>query len=165
MFGQRVNTTMSAIAYVYDNCPLRVLMIVLLLFPFYASGQLVQVGQPDAHACDKVKVIPNLLLEASVAVEGHVEDPSGAAIVHTRIEVRQYFSALRQSPFKQTETDEHGNFSVGVLPAGKYRLLVFAPGFKQPRPLQCRGAKSCDLSVMPEVAPTDTFPESVCPPK
>jgi hypothetical protein len=112
-----------------------------------------------------VKVHPNLVLDAGVDIGGHVEDPSGAALVHTRIEVRKYISEVKQSSFRQLQTDGNGDFSVGVLPAGKYRLVIFARGFKQPRDLQCKSGKICKVNVVPEVAPTDIFPESVCSPK
>jgi hypothetical protein len=128
-------------------------------------GQVVQIGPADPDACEKVKVNPNLVIESAAEVKGHLEDPSGAARVHTRIKVRKYVSQLKQSSFKEAQTDADGDFSVGVLPAGKYRFLVFSPGFGPPRHLQCIAGKSCQVDVVAEVLPTDTFPESVCPPK
>jgi len=136
-----------------------------LLFMHCLYGQLVQIGPADLHACEKVKVNPNLVLKSAAEVKGHVEDPSGAAMVHTRIKVRKYVSQLKQSPFKEAHTDGGGDFSLGVLPVGNYRFLVFSPGFGQPGNLQCTAGKSCKLDVVVEVPPTDTFPESVCPPK
>lgn len=137
----------------------------LLVSAFCLYGQLIQVGPPDPHACEKVKVNPNLVVEAAIDVKGHVRDPLGASMINTRIEIRKYVSETKQSSFRETKTDGHGDFSIGVLPAGKYRLVVFAAGFKQPRNLHCASGKSCSLNVVPKIAPTDTFPESVCPPK
>jgi hypothetical protein len=141
------------------------IMIAILVAPLYASGQLVQIGPADAHACEKVKVDPNLFIDRSIDVKGIVQDPSGAAMIRTRIEVHRYVSSLKQSPFRQTLTDADGRFSIGMLPAGRYRLVIFAPGFRQPRAVRCTGEKVCDLNIVPAIAPTDTFPESVCPPK
>jgi hypothetical protein len=141
------------------------LTVSFLLSACCLPGQLVQIGPSDPQVCENVKVHPNLVLDVAVDLGGHVEDPSGAALVHKRIEVRKYISEVKQSSFRQVQTDGNGDFSVGVLPAGKYRLLIFARGFKQPRDLQCKSGKICKLNVVPAVAPTDTFPESVCSPK
>ena len=140
-------------------------VIVILIASSHGYGQLVQIGPTYPHSCEKVKVDPNLSLETSADVKGVVQDPSGVAMIHTRIEVRRYLSALKQSAFKQALTDGDGKFSIGVLPAGRYRLVILAPGFRQPRAARCAREKACDLKIMPEIAPTDTFPESVCPPK
>lgn len=141
------------------------LTVCFLLSACCLSGQLVQIGASDPQLCEKVKVHPNLVLEAAVDVGGHLEDPSGAALVHTHLEIRKYISEIKQTSFRQLQTDGNGDFSVGVLPAGKYRLLIFARGFKQPRNFQCKSGKTCKVNVVPEIAPTDTFPESVCSPK
>src|SRR6478609_3697909 len=141
------------------------LMIALPLYASCCYGQLIQVGPPDPHACEKVKVNPNLVIDSAVDVKGHVEEVSGMAMINARIAVRKYVSEIKQNSFRKAETDGNGNFAVGVLPSGKYRLVIFAPGFKQPRDLQCANGKSCKVNVVLETASTDTFPESVCPPK
>ena len=130
-----------------------------------APGQLVEIGPSNPHACEEVKVHPNLTLSAPTRVDGHVEDSSGAAMAHTRLELRTYTSELKQTLLKRAETDANGGFSLGATPAGRYRLVVFAPGFRQATDLKCSNGKNCALSIRLEVAPTDTFPESVCPPR
>jgi hypothetical protein len=129
-----------------------------------APGQLVEIGPSNPHACEEVKVHPNLTLYAPTRVDGHVEDSSGAAIPHARLELRTYTSELKQTLLKRAETDANGGFSLAT-PAGRYRLVVFAPGFRQATDLKCSNGKNCALSIRLEVAPTDTFPESVCPPR
>jgi hypothetical protein len=128
-----------------------------------APGQLVETGRSNPHACEEVKVHPNLTLSAPTRVDGHVEDSSGAAMAHTRLELRTYTSELKQTFLKRAETDANGGFSLGATPAGRYRVVVFAPGFRQATDLKC--SKNCTLSIRLVVAPTDTFPESVCPPR
>lgn len=131
-----------------------------------APGQLVEIGPSNPHACEEVKVRPNLTLSMPTRVDGHVEDPSGASFpAHTRLELRTYMSELKQTLLKRAETDSNGGFSLGATPAGRYRLVVFAPGFRQATDLKCSNGKNCALSIRLEVAPTDTFPESVCPPR
>jgi len=140
--------------------------LLILLAHFHLCGQLVQIGRTNnSHACEKVKVDPNLFVETPCSVNGIVQDPFDTKVTRTRIEVRRYGSALKQRPYKQTLTDPGGRFSLGVLPAGRYRLLVFAPGFQQPRLARCSGRTSCDVKIVLEAANTDTFPESICPPK
>jgi len=128
-------------------------------------GQLVEVGPRNPHACEEVKVQPNLTLSRPTRVDGHVEDASGAAIANTRLELRTYKSALKQTLLKRAQTDANGDFSLGATPAGRYRLLFFIPGFKQATNLKCSNGDNCDLPIRLEVAPTDTFPESICPPR
>jgi len=144
-------------------------------YPFFAItvlsaatalySQLIQVGPRNPHACEEVKVAPNLILASESRVEGHIKDPSGAVFVHTRIELRRYVSEVKQTSFRHAQTDVDGSFSLGVVSAGRYRFIIFAPGFKQPVDLKCAQTNMCDLNVVPGIASTDTFPESVCPPK
>jgi hypothetical protein len=94
-----------------------------------------------------------------------VEDASGSAIADTRLELRGYESALKQTLLKKAQTDHNGVFSLGTTPAGRYRLVFFIPGFKQAIDLKCSNGDSCRLRIRLEVALTDTFPESICPPR
>lgn len=130
-----------------------------------AFGQLVHIGPVNSRACEEVKVQPNLILSRSIPVEGHVEDASGAVVANTRLELRTYKSALEQTALRRAQTNANGDFSLGAIPAGRYRLLFFLPGFKQATTLKCSKGGSCTLSIRLETAPTDTFPESVCPPR
>ena len=135
-------------------------VILILIASSHGYSQLVQIGPTDPHSCEKVKVDPNLSLETSADVKGVVQDPSGAAMIHTRIEVRKYLSALKQSAFKQALTDGDGKFSIGVLPAGRYRLVILAPGFRQPRAARCAGEKACDLRWCQRLRLRTRFPRA-----
>lgn len=115
-------------------------------------GQLVTI---DPHACDEVRVQPNLTLSITAQVEGQVVDPASAPISNTRLELRTYISELKQILFKRAQTDDKGNFSFGMTPAGRYRLVAFAPGFKQATNLKCPDLKSCALSIRLELSPSD----------
>lgn len=130
-----------------------------------AHGQLVTIGKSNPHACEEVKVQPNLTLSVATQLGGRLVDRSLASMPDTLVELRVYTSELKQTMLKRTQTDTDGHFSFGMTPAGRYRLVVFALGFKQPAVLRCSEGKNCDLSVRLDVSPTDTFPESVCPPR
>jgi hypothetical protein len=120
--------------------------VISILLPTAALyGQLVQVGPRNPHACEEVKVRPNLILPSESRVEGHIKDPSGAVMAHTRIELRRYVSEVKQKFLRQTQTDVDGRFSLGVVSSGRYRFIIFAPGFKQPVDLKCVNAKACDF--------------------
>lgn len=130
-----------------------------------ANGQLVTIGKSNPHACEEVKVQPNLTLSVATQLGGRLVDASLASMAETRIELRLCTSELKQTMLRRTQTDTDGRFSFGMTGAGRYRLVVFALGFKQPADLRCSEGKNCDLSVRLDVSPTDTFPESVCPPR
>lgn len=116
------------------------------------AGQLVII---DPHSCDEVRVQPNLTLSIAAQVDGWLVDPSSAPIVNTRLELRTYTSEVKQILYKWAQTDDKGNFSFGMTPAGRYRLVAFAPGFKQPINLKCPNLKSCSLFIGVEFAPSD----------
>lgn len=116
----------------------------------------------NPHECDEIRVQPNLTLSIPAQVDGHLMDPSSAPISNTRLELRTYASEVKHALFKRAQTDDKGNFSLGMIPAGRYRLVAFAPGFKQAADLKCPDLKSCALSVRLELAPSD-IPESNCP--
>lgn len=109
----------------------------------------------DPHACDEVRVQPNLTLSIATQVEGQLVDPASAPIANTPLELRTYTSEVTQILFKRAQTDDKGNFSIGMTPAGRYRLVTFAPGFKQARNLKCPDLKSCVLSIRLELSPSD----------
>ena len=109
----------------------------------------------DPHECDNVRVQPNLTLSIAAQVGGHLEDPSGAPISDTRLELRTYTSEVKQVLYKRAQTDDKGDFSFGMTPAGRYRLVTFAPGLKQAADLKCWGGRNCALSLRLELAPSD----------
>jgi hypothetical protein len=116
------------------------------------SGQRVVI---DPHECADVRVQPNLTLSSAVQVDGWLVDPSSAPISNTRLELRTYTSEVKQVLFKRAQTDDEGNFSFGMTPAGRYRMVAFAPGFKQPTNLKCPDPKSCALHIRLELSSSD----------
>ena len=141
------------------------LVISLLAWATALLGQLVQIGPSNTHECEEFEVSPNLILSSKSRVKGHLRDQTGAVMAHTRIELRSYVSGVKQTLLKQTQTGADGSFSLEVIAAGRYRFVIFAPGLRRPVSLIFPNAKECNLNVVPLVASTDTFPESVCPPK
>lgn len=130
------------------------LSLYVMTVTYAAHGQLVGIpGNP--RACEEVSVHPNLRLSFQTLLDGHVEDITGAAFDNTRLELRTYTSELKQDLLKRAQTNADGGFSFGSTPAGRYRLLIFAPGFKQPVNLKCLAGQRCTLSIRLEVAPTD----------
>jgi hypothetical protein len=127
-------------------------MLCIVTLVVATSGQLVIV---DPHACDEVRVQPNLTLSIAAQVDGQLADPSGAPISNTRLELRTYTSEVKQVLFKRAQTDDKGNFSFGMTPAGRYRLVAFAAGFKQAADLKCSDRRNCTLSLRLELAPSD----------
>src|SRR5215472_2911982 len=107
----------------------------------------------NPHECDKIRVQPNLTLSIAAQIAGHLEDPSGAPILNTRLELRTYTSEVKQVLLERAQTDDKGNFSFGMTPAGRYRLVAFAPGFKQASDLKCSDGRNCVLSIRLQFAP------------
>ncbi|HYK62578.1 MAG TPA: carboxypeptidase-like regulatory domain-containing protein, partial [Bryobacteraceae bacterium] len=64
-------------------------------------------------------------------------------------------SEVKQVLYKRAQTDDKGDFSFGMTPAGRYRLVTFAPGLKQAADLKCWGGRNCALSLRLELAPSD----------
>jgi Carboxypeptidase regulatory-like domain len=95
------------------------------------------------------------MLSVAAQLDGQLADASSAPISNTRLELRTYASEVKQVLFKRTQTDDKGNFSFGMTPAGRYRLVAFVPGFKQPTNLKCPNLKGCALSIRLEIASSD----------
>jgi uncharacterized protein RhaS with RHS repeats len=131
------------------------LSLCVVTFMGAAPGQLVEVGPVNHRACGEVKVHPNLALTVQTRLAGHLEDTSSAAMIHTRLELRTYNTELNQTLVKEVQTDTDGNFSFGLTAAGRYRLVIFAPGFKQAVDLKCLNGKRCTLPIRLEVAPVN----------
>ena len=124
--------------------------------------QLVSVGPPDPHFCDKLKVQPNLTVGLDTSIQGHLIDASGVPLRNSPIELRAFQSPTKQVLAAKAMTDADGSFLVYDLKAGKYRLVaVQAPGFKQAEPQRCT-SRPCKLEIVLRLAPTDT-PWSICP--
>jgi Carboxypeptidase regulatory-like domain len=67
------------------------------------------------------------LAQTTGGLRGQVKDPSGAVIPHAR--VTAYLEATNVP--RATDTDQDGNYQFAVLPVGRYRVEIEAPGFKK----------------------------------
>jgi hypothetical protein len=90
---------------------------------------------------------PNLVLSSDTAIHGTIRDQTKAPFSNSPIQLRKYISETKQVPIKTVQTDAQGNFDLGVVKAGKYRLLL-SPNrdFAQPQRLEC-SARECNLDV------------------
>jgi len=145
----------------------RVVLVLLVLSTVMIApglpGQLVQTGPSDPNYCEKVEPLtPNLRVSEITRISGTVVDMSGAPFKLSRVELRLYISAKQQSSVKTVITDEHGQFDLGRVEPGQYRLLASATrAFAQPQSLTCT-AKECKLDLNLQANSTD-LPASVCP--
>ena len=142
------------------------------LFLFGLLNGALVVASPDGPSgpppstpeyCSEVEPIrPNLKLRNDTTVRGHITDQTTAPFQHSRIELRRYISGTKQVTVKKVSTDGDGNFDLGMVKRGEYRLLLSPHrGFKQPESLEC-STKACTLDTALVVNPTDG-PASGCP--
>jgi hypothetical protein len=110
------------------------------------SALFVQIGRTDPDFCFKVeKILPNLELRHQVHVFGTVQDQTTAPLEKSRIEMRRYISQRSQVSMRTVSTDEKGNFDLGIVKPGKYRLLASPHrGFKQPTPCNAKTGMSAN---------------------
>lgn len=127
------------------------------------QSQLVQIGPSDPNFCENAeRLTPNLRVFEIARISGTLVDDSGAPFKASRVELRTYISAKRQSSVKTVTTNEHGQFDLGRVEPGQYRLLASATrAFAQPQTLACT-VKECKFDIKLHVNPTD-LPTSVCP--
>jgi hypothetical protein len=142
------------------------LLLLFLLIGIVTSrlvGQLVQVGPSDPNFCEKVEhLTPNLRVAEMAHISAILVDDSGAPFKSSRVELRIFVSAEQQRPVKTVMTDEHGQFDLGMVDPGQYRLLASATRtFAQPQTLVCT-LKDCKFDIKLHANPTD-LPASTCP--
>jgi hypothetical protein len=127
------------------------------------QSQLVQIGPSDSNFCEKAEPLtPNLRVSEIARILGTLVDDSGAPFKASRVELRIYVSAKQQSSVKTVITDEHGQFDLGRVARGQYRLLASSTrAFAQPQTLACT-VKECKFDIKLHANPTD-LPVSVCP--
>lgn len=127
------------------------------------QGQLVQVGPSDPKFCEKAEhLTPNLSVAEMAHISGILVDDSGAPLKTSHVELRIFISAKQQRSVKTVVTDEHGQFDLGTVDPGQYRLLASATrAFAQPKTLACTG-KDCKFNITLHTNPTD-LPLSICP--
>jgi hypothetical protein len=103
-----------------------------------------------------------LILAKPTHVFGTLRDQSGAPFEKSKVQMRQWISATKQISFKTVETEESGQFDMGLIASGKYRFLPSPTGaFRQPELISCESSE-CRLTLTLRANPTDT-PESICP--
>jgi hypothetical protein len=142
------------------------LPILISLFLIIASDQGFRAQQPTKadieKLCKSEKVEPNLVLREPTHVNGHVTDIEGVPLKKSQVELRRYLSKEKQVSLRTVTTDDNGNFDLGTVEKGEYRLLA-SPNriFQQPPKLECP-EKNCQLNMALQINATDQ-PESACP--
>jgi hypothetical protein len=113
--------------------------------------------------CSEVEQLqPNLNLEEDTRVRGHLTDETREPFRNSPIELRLFVSDSEQVPATKVSTDGDGDFDLGVVKRGDYRLLLSPHrGFKQPPKLEC-SSNDCALDTILIVNPTDG-PGAGCP--
>ena len=127
------------------------------------AAQLVQTDPNDSRYCANVEHIKANLHPSSVQLSGHVEDETGAPFKNTRIELRRYISEARQVGVANANTNDRGDFDLGHVSKGEYRLLASSTrAFQQPDESWCNSGRHCFLRITLKANPTD-LPASQCP--
>ena len=115
--------------------------------------------------CPNETVAPNLELTKSTHVFGALQDQTTAAFAESKILLRRYQTPSMIVDVKTVTTNAKGNFDLGTLSAGKYRLLSSPTrAFAQPEKLECWGQQECKLDITLMANPTD-LPYAACPVK
>ena len=128
----------------------------------FARCQLVEIGPPDPHYCEKLKVAPNLVVKQDARISGRLIDQTGAPFQDSPVELRLYISPIQQSVVAEVKTDRDGQFRFERVNAGKYRLIASPTrAFQQPSELRCDSG-DCEFAIALGVNPTD-MPDSQCP--
>jgi uncharacterized protein YecT (DUF1311 family) len=123
-----------------------------------------KLGPNDPNYCLKVEHInPNLIVSVSVHLKGRVADQSGAPVKKTPVELKRYVSEAQQVSVRKVTTDSDGNFDLGSVTKGQYRLLPSATrAFRQPDKLECNSGGECSLDIALQANGTDSL-DSQCP--
>ena len=124
-----------------------------------ASAQVVV----DRMPCDAEHIKPNFEVDVETRVRGRLTDQTGAPFSRSRIKLRKYRTEQEQTGFLSADTDADGNFDLGTVQPGKFRLVA-APhrGFAQPERLRCVKHPDCMLNIVLKVNGTD-LPFAHCP--
>jgi hypothetical protein len=147
-----------------------VMVLFLCSTAWLATAQTVLVGTDGKVSlpsrdleCLRLEVVrPNLTLDADTRIHGTIVDQTKAPFLKSPIELRRYISESEQVMVKKVRTDDKGNFDLGKVKSGAYRLLLSpGRGFAQPEKLNCT-AKKCSLDVVLVVNPTDSI-TAACP--
>jgi hypothetical protein len=119
---------------------MRIAIFVVVFVAMNSLGecQLVSIGPPDPHYCDKFKVQPNLTVELETRIHGRLIDASGKPFRNSSVELRLFLAPTKQVLTTTVMTDANGIFQIDDVKPGKYRLLASqARGFQQPEVQRC----------------------------
>jgi hypothetical protein len=67
---------------------------------------------------------PNLVLSSNTAIHGTIRDQTKAPFSNSPIQLRKYLSGTKQVSIETVQTEAQGNFDLGIVKAGDYRLLL-----------------------------------------
>jgi len=143
----------------------------LLFSQTICTGTAEQCREAQTRLCAEEKTPGNFELSDSRFVEGTVIDQAGAKFeTGVAVELR----SPKSGEILRSAQVSNGDFSLGQIQPGFYRLIVVKTGgsgvkrlvaFDQPQSLACEApGPICKLSVMPTVHGTDNLIDS-CPPK
>jgi len=146
------------------SLPAMLTFVISFLWLSSTFGQVVLTGHVDPDYCYKIETIrPNLRLRKATQVVGVITDVAGARFKYSRVELREYVSQRKQPTIRTVVTDANGQFDLGLVKSGKYRLLPSPTrAFKQPEKLECQSGDTCQLKIALQANATDQ-PESLCP--
>jgi hypothetical protein len=138
-------------------------ILLSVLMSVAVSSQTVMTTPLPVSECPTEVVTANLVLIHSTHVVGTLRDQTTAPFNQSKIVLRRYERASKVVDFKTVTTDEAGNFDLGTLSSGRYRLLA-APhrGFAQPEKLDCGRERECKLEITLETNPSD-LAYAACP--
>jgi hypothetical protein len=106
------------------NSLLRIYGVLVLAFlPSGLQCQLVSVSGED-NFCKNEKVSPNLTVTAQIRLTGAVFDQTGAPI-HFNTTTIQVRDPQENKVLFSAVLDERGQFDLGAIPVGTYRLILF----------------------------------------
>jgi hypothetical protein len=128
------------------------------------SGEKRNISGPTPEYCLRLEPLrPNFAPTEDVHVRGRITDETAAPFQHSPVELRRFTSQRKQVTLKKVLTDDDGNFDLGIVKRGSYRLLLSPNrGFKQPENVECEKAKDCSFNSTLIVNPTD-LPTASCP--
>jgi hypothetical protein len=153
-------------------------LLAIFLLPAGLKGQLLCIDARNGRSiegdcsCKGEKVSPNLTIARPVKLTGSLFDETGAPIRFNGATI-QVRDPSKNNVLFSAKLDQQGRFDLGMVPAGKYRLVAFRmegkmasrlPLFDQPKPVACSSGNECKLDILLVVHGTDQ-PFEFCPPK
>jgi hypothetical protein len=144
----------------------RKLCVVFLAFGLadFSAAQLVQIGpdeSPLLHEGRTHKGKPTRTILGSANRTRRRRER--CAVKKSLLELRRYVSEARQVRAANAKTDDNGDFQLGEVSKGDYRLLASSTRtFNQPDESWCNSGGQCFLRITLQVNPTDSL-ASQCP--